>query len=70
MSFPIEKEGDVVDNEKKIIIENNKYSATEMARKLQLTQRTIQRYLKQLQEKQLTKRIGATRGGYWEITKK
>lgn len=82
MSFPMEKGADVVDNvvdnvvenvadnEKKIvelIIENNKYSAKEIAHKLQLSQRTIQRYLKQLQEKDLIKRIGSAKGGYWEI---
>lgn len=78
MSFPIDDVvedvvDDVVDNERKIIeliVENNRYSATQMAGKLELSQRTIQRYLKQLQDKKIIKRIGSAKSGYWKIIKK
>ena len=83
MSFPSEEaidasQGDeplnvvenVVENEEKIITllkQNNKISALQIADTLHLTQRTVQRYLKQLQEKDLLERIGPAKGGYWKI---
>ena len=62
--------GNVVENERKIlehIKSNNRYSALQMADSLQLTQRTVQRYLKQLQEKGVIERIGPAKGGYWKV---
>ena len=60
----------VVENEKKImelIRSNPKYSALQMSDLLGLTQRTVQRYLKQLQNKNIIERIGPAKGGYWQI---
>jgi ATP-dependent DNA helicase RecG len=62
----------VVDNEERIItllVQNNKYSASELANYVNLTQRTVQRYLKNLQEKGIIQRIGPAKGGYWKIVK-
>ncbi|PIV62124.1 MAG: hypothetical protein COS14_02765, partial [Bacteroidetes bacterium CG02_land_8_20_14_3_00_31_25] len=52
-----------------LLKENNTLSAKEIANKLKITERTIQRYIKKLQEKKLIKRIGPAKGGYWEINK-
>ena len=60
----------VGENEVKIlgfISENSSSSALEMAEKLRLTERTVQRYLKSLQEKKLIRRVGSARGGHWEL---
>ncbi|MGM0635457.1 MAG: ATP-binding protein [Bacteroidota bacterium] len=62
----------VAENEKKILrlIDNNsKYSAKQMSKLLGLTQRTVQRYLKELQTKNIIERIGPAKGGYWHINK-
>ncbi|TYR36877.1 HTH domain-containing protein [Sphingobacterium phlebotomi] len=62
--------GNVVENENRILVlirENNKYSAAQMADRLEMTSRTVQRYLKQLQEKNKIERIGPAKGGYWKI---
>ncbi len=63
---------DVVDNENKIVAllyKNNTYSASEIANVVGLNQRTIQRYLKQLQEKNRIERVGPAKGGYWVVKK-
>jgi len=60
----------VVDNENKIIEllrHNSRYSAKKIADLLGLTQRTVQRYLSQLQEQKRIERIGSARSGYWMI---
>ena len=54
----------------KFISENKKITAKEIALKLELTQRTVQRYLKSMQEKELIKRIGTDNSGYWELVLK
>lgn len=62
----------VVENEKKIvelIRSNPKYSAKQISELLGLTQRTVQRYLKELQDKNIIERIGPAKGGYWQINK-
>ncbi len=62
----------VAENEKKIvefIRSNPTYSAKQMSDLLGLTQRTVQRYLKELQDKNIIKRIGPAKGGYWQINK-
>jgi len=48
---------------------NPKYSAKQMSELVNLTQRTVQRYLKELQNKNLIERIGPAKGGYWQINK-
>ena len=75
------QQANVVDNvvdataekEKKIlkfISENKKITAKEIALKLELTQRTVQRYLKSMQQKELIQRIGTDNSGYWELISK
>jgi ATP-dependent DNA helicase RecG len=62
----------VVENEKKILTYislNPNISAKKMAGKLKLTDRTVQRYLKSLQDKHIVRRIGPAKGGHWEIVK-
>ncbi|WP_367913158.1 ATP-binding protein [Leadbetterella sp. DM7] len=62
----------VVENERKIvelIHSNPKYTAIQIAILLQLNQRTVQRYLRQMQEKGIIERIGSARGGSWKIIK-
>jgi ATP-dependent DNA helicase RecG len=60
----------VVEKEKQLlelIQVNKKISAQEMAVNLQLSPRTVQRYLKGLQDKGRLERIGSAKGGYWKI---
>lgn len=61
----------VVDNDLTIVrflSENNTLSAKSIANKMDMTERTIQRYLKTLAEKGLIRRVGPANGGHWEIT--
>lgn len=77
-----EKPENVGDNEKtplndkdakatvlKIIINNNKASAAEIAKEMLVTQRTVERYIKELREEGNLIRHGSARGGYWEVVK-
>lgn len=77
-----EKPEDVGENEKtplndkdakatvlKIIINNNKASAAEIAKEMLVTQRTVERYIKELREEGNLIRHGSARGGYWEVVK-
>jgi ATP-dependent DNA helicase RecG len=60
----------VVENESKIIgflIEKNTLSAKSLANKMEMTERTIQRYLKTLADKGVLSRIGPAKGGHWQI---
>ena len=78
----LEDVGDVGENEKlplndedakatvlKIIIGNNKVSAAGIAKDLCVTQRTVERYIKELREEGNLIRHGSARGGYWEVVK-
>ncbi|MFA5727689.1 MAG: HTH domain-containing protein [Saccharofermentanaceae bacterium] len=47
--------------------ENNALSAKFIANKMNVTERTIQRYLKILANKSIIRRIGPPKGGRWEI---
>ena len=51
------------------ISNNNRVSATEIATKLSITPRTVERYIKLLREDGTIVRHGGARGGYWEIMK-
>ena len=66
------KFGDITVNEtqKRIlspIEENNQISATNIARKLSLSIRAIEKNIKELREAGILVRYGAVRGGYWEV---
>ena len=50
-----------------LIAQNNRISATEIAKKLIVASRTVQRHLKNLQLKGKIKRIGTAKGGYWKV---
>ena len=51
------------------IIQNNpSISAREIAEKMGLTSRNIEKHIRNLREKGILRRIGSTKGGHWEIT--
>jgi ATP-dependent DNA helicase RecG len=51
-----------------IIKENNQISANQIAVLLNITERTAQRDLNKLKDKNIVKRIGPDKGGFWEIS--
>ena len=58
--------------EKKVIellIENPAYTSIELADKVGVTKRTIERTLKKLQEKKMIERIGSKRDGNWIVVR-
>ncbi len=52
-----------------LLIENSGLTIAEMAQTLGTSTRTIERNLKKLQDAKRLKRIGADKGGYWEVQK-
>ena len=52
-----------------LIADNNQISIRELSEKLGVTSKTIQRDLDLLKEKNIIRRIGADKGGHWEILK-
>jgi len=44
-------------------------SAAEMAGKLRITARAVEKTLEKLKEKGLVRRVGPDKGGHWEIIK-
>lgn len=46
---------------------NNSLSAMDLAQKTGMGFRTVQRYLSQLQRKNLIKRVGGRKTGYWVV---
>ena len=50
-----------------IIAENNHVTIQQMAAQLEISTRAISKHLKNLQAKGIIARIGANKGGYWEI---
>ena len=53
-----------------LITDNNKISIKEIAEKLGVTPKTIQRDLDKMKDKNIISRIGADKGGFWEICKR
>ena len=56
--------------EKKVIeflIENPSFTSDNLAEKIGVTKRTIERTLKKLQEKKMIERIGSKRDGNWIV---
>jgi ATP-dependent DNA helicase RecG len=51
----------------KAIAENPAITAEQLAAALSKSERTAQRYLDNLQKKNLIRRVGSTKGGHWEI---
>ncbi len=64
-----EIEGDVKESVLSIISDNKKASASEIAKITSVTQRTVERYIRELREEGLLIRHGSARGGYWEVVK-
>jgi predicted HTH transcriptional regulator len=52
-----------------LIKENQKITQEELAEKTGLTRRGVEWNLAQLKEKGILKRVGADKGGYWEVKK-
>lgn len=50
-----------------LLIENPKYTVTQLAEKSEVSRKTIAARLKKLKEKGLIERIGSSRKGYWKI---
>jgi len=49
-----------------IIKHNRKITASEIARQTGVSERTVQRYIKILQDRRAIKRSGSDKGGHWE----
>ncbi|KKP94610.1 MAG: hypothetical protein UR99_C0041G0002 [Candidatus Moranbacteria bacterium GW2011_GWD2_36_12] len=47
-----------------------KISAKEVAEKLGISSRAVEKQIAKLREEKLIKRIGSDKGGYWEVVKK
>ncbi len=62
--------GDAKASVLRIIADNKKASASEIAKMLSVTQRTVERYIRELREEGRLVRHGSARGGYWEVKKK
>ena len=62
---PTELEQKILD----LIEKNSAISRAEIAIRLGLSEDTIKEYLAKIKEKGIIKRVGADRGGYWEIIK-
>ena len=60
-------EGDLKAKIINLINDNNKASASEIAQKLLIAQRTVERHIKELRESGRLIRHGSARGGYWEV---
>jgi len=52
-----------------IIIENPTTTAEQIAALLSKSKRTAQRYLESLQKKNVIRRVGANKDGYWEVVR-
>ena len=65
----VEKQNDKAAALLKLISRNGKISAIEIARNMGISERTAQRYIKGLQERQAIRRVGSDKGGYWEVIK-
>ena len=63
-------DGDVKTSVLKMITDNKNVSASEIAKTLSVTQRTVERYIKDLREEGRLIRHGSARGGYWETVDK
>ena len=67
------KISDITQNQQKIlniIRENPFISQKELAQKLSIARETVNRNMKQLQEQNIIRRIGADKNGHWEIVEK
>ena len=63
-------DGDAKESVLNLITDNRKASASEIAKTLSVTQRTVERYIRELREEGRLIRHGSARGGYWEVINK
>ena len=63
-------DGDTKMSVSRLIADNKKTSASEIAKMLSVTQRTVERYIRELREEGRLVRHGSARSGYWEVIKK
>jgi predicted HTH transcriptional regulator len=61
--------GELKERIMKEMLEDKRISASLLAKKLSVTQRTVERYIKELREDGVLIRHGAARSGYWEVRK-
>lgn len=61
--------GDIKESVLNMIADNNRISAAEISRRISVTKRTVERYMKELREEGKLVRHGPARGGYWEVMK-
>ena len=66
----LDKSQDVVQNILDAIRQNSKVSAAEIAMKLGISSRAVEKRIKTMRENGIIRRIGPDRGGYWEIIEK
>ena len=50
-----------------MITENPKITQKAMAEELEVTSRAIKKNIKELSEREILKRVGSARSGYWQI---
>ena len=62
-----DKPQDVVQSILDAIRQNSKVSAAEIAMKLGLSSRAVEKRIKTMRENSIIRRVGPDRGGYWEI---
>lgn len=64
-----ENVGDAKETVIRIITDNKNVSALQIAKAMSVTQRTVERYIKELREEGKLVRHGFAHGGYWEVVK-
>jgi ATP-dependent DNA helicase RecG len=61
--MPVKVSGKIIE-----LIKNNQLiTIPELAVIIDLSERTIERYMKQLQEEGIIRRVGTKKGGLWEV---
>jgi ATP-dependent DNA helicase RecG len=65
-----DKPQDVVQSILNAIRKNSKVSAAEIAMKVGLSSRAVEKRIKTMRENGIIRRVGPDRGGYWEIIEK
>ena len=65
-----DKPQDVVQSILSAIRHNPKVSAAEIAMKVGLSSRAVEKRIKTMRENGIIRRVGPDRGGYWEIIEK
>lgn len=60
--------GEATDYDKKLALRNDPYiSRKELSKRLMISEDGVKYHLKKLKNKGLIERVGASRGGHWEV---